>query len=589
MWGGCLIAFAVLRSDPYQVSSIYFLFGIVQLFLAVSMIVLVLEESRDARDELRKVVEGKESEALELTSALRVKSTALSASEARFRALAKAAPVAIMETDADGRPMFVNDRWREYVGRELDKEPGGWLGRVIPEDSEKVRTAWARCLGDERGYSIEFRLRRGDGVRWVLGQAVTLRDRRQRVTGCLVTLADIDELKAEQERRLALESQLRQSQKMETLGTLAGGVAHGFNNLLQPIMGFTHLALDSLEERHEAREDLEYVARAAGRATELVKQMLTFSRQAEHERMPLSMDALVGEALKLLRASLPSNISLEASISRNCPPVMADATQIHQVVMNLGANAYHAVRDNRGKIRVELEAEKVDEAEAAAVPGLRPGTYARLTVSDTGAGMDAATRERVFEPFFTTKRGGQGTGLGLSVVHGIVMSHDGVVTLESEPGRGTVFRIWFPATMELPAESPDAERSAPRGSEHILLVDDDEDVAQFGKITLERLGYRITMTTDSLEARRVFSEQPEDFDLVITDQMMPNLTGDKLAEQMLHARRDIPIIMITGFGDRISPEESRRIGIREFILKPVGTDSLGRAVRNVLDAGPGGN
>lgn len=585
VWGCYLVAFALLQFDPYQVSSLYFLSGVVQMFVAVSMIVLTLEESREQLARLEVEIEGRRGATEELNLALEGKTDALKASEARFRTLAEAAPVGIMETDSDGQTVFSNSRWRELfsgTGRAA-QEPSSWTDAVHREDRETVRDLWARAMGIEEPFSCEFRLSHGDGDRWILGQATLLRDSRNRVDGCLLTMSDIDGMKKAEARRRSLESQLRQSQKMETLGTLAGGVAHGFNNLLQPILGFARLAEDSLEEGHEVREDLEYVFRAATRATELVKQMLMFSRQAEHERMPLLIHPLVGEALKLLRGSLPSNVRIESEISRECPPVMADATQIHQVVMNLCANAYHAVRDNNGSIRVGLNPTRVTAAKAAAIDGLREGDYALLEVSDTGSGMDLATRERVFDPFFTTKQGGQGTGLGLSVVHGVALGHDGAVEVESEPGRGSVFRVYLPATtLEIPAEKK--APLLPRGdAEHILFVDDEREVAMLGKKMLERLGYRITLATSSLEARRLFADHPEEFDLVITDQMMPDLNGDRLAMDMLDARSNIPIIMITGFGEKMTAEDSRRIGIREFMLKPVGMDDLGRTVRRVLD------
>ncbi len=284
VWGVYLVAFAFLQFDRYQVSSLYFLSGVVQMFVAVSMIVLTLEESREQLARLEQEIEGRRGATEELSQALEGKTDALKASEARFRTLAEAAPVGILETDEDGQPVFSKSRWRELLsgaGR-AGEAPASWTDAVHREDREDIRDLWARAMGMEETFSREFRLSCGDGQRWVLGQATLLRDSRKRVDGCLLTMSDIDGLKRAEARRRSLESQLRQSQKMETLGTLAGGVAHGFNNLLQPIVGFARLAEDSLEEGHEAREDLEYVFRAATRATELVKQMLMFSRQAEH-------------------------------------------------------------------------------------------------------------------------------------------------------------------------------------------------------------------------------------------------------------------------------------------------------------------
>jgi PAS domain S-box-containing protein len=584
IWGVYLISFPIFQDDPYFVSSLYFISGIVQMFVAVSMIVLVLEESRELHESLRRRVDSTESEAAELNSALTVKTSALRTSESRFRAVAMAAPVGIMEADVDGDFVFVNARWKTIAElASADGFGGDWTAKVHPEDRVEVRASWARSIGADESFSREFRFQIGESLEWVLGQSTMLHDDNGKVDGRLVTLAVISDLKLEQERSVALEAQLRQAQKLETLGTLAGGIAHGFNNLLQPILGFTNLATDSLEPGHEAHEDLDYVTRAARRATEWVKQMLTFSRQAEHERMPLLVHPLVNEAIKLMRASMTANIPMVTEILMECPPVLADATQINQVVMNLCANAYHAVRDQGGSIRVELTTTMVETTLPERLPGLKAGEHVLLRVIDTGEGMNSATLERVFEPFFTTKRGGQGTGLGLSVVHGIVMSHDGALTVESEPGKGSSFSVYLPTTTSEARIAEPKEKASLGGGEHILFVDDDEEVASLGKKMLERLGYRITLATDSLEAREVFNSRPDEFDLVITDQMMPYLTGENLAREMLVARKDIPIIMITGYGENATREMSVDIGIREFMLKPVGAADLGNAVRRVLD------
>lgn len=503
IWGVYLISFPIFQSDPYFVSSLYFISGIVQMFVAVSMIVLVLEESRELHDSLRRQFDSKECEAAELNSALTAKTSALKASESRFRALALAAPVGIMEADFDGDPIFVNARWEDITGLAAGGGVmGDWTANVHPKDRPEVRAAWARSIGADEPFNREFRFQNGDACEWALGQSTMLRDEKGKVNGRLVTLAVISELKLEQERGVALEAQLRQAQKMETLGVLAGGIAHGFNNLLQPILGFTSLAADSMEPGHEAREDLDYVTRAASRATELVKQMLTFSRQAEQERMPLLIYPLVNEAIKLMRASMPAMIPLVSEISSETPPVVADATQINQLVMNLCTNAYHAVRDQGGSIRVELTTTTVTTSQLERLPGLQAGEHALLRVIDTGVGMDAATVARVFEPFFTTKRGGQGTGLGLSVVHGIVMSHDGALTVESEPGKGSAFSVYLPATTAAARTAKSKEEARPGAGEHILFVDDEEEVALLGKRMLERLGYQITLGRTALQQRK---------------------------------------------------------------------------------------
>ncbi|MCF8111706.1 MAG: response regulator [Desulfobacteraceae bacterium] len=395
-----------------------------------------------------------------------------------------------------------------------------------------------------------------------------------------------ESLRKRKAENLQLEMQLRQAQKLEALGTLAGGIAHDFNNVLSPIFGYTEMAMDDLSKNDPLYNNLKQVLSAAGRARELVKQILAFSRQSETQKVPLQIQFVLKEALKLLRASLPSTIVITEQIDKNCGSVIADPTDIHRIVMNLGTNAYHAMRDHGGELKVVLEEEELDKKEIRRRGlDLAEGGYARLSVSDTGSGMDEDTLQRIFDPYFTTKPAGEGTGMGLAMVHGIVKACGGDIRVESRSGEGSVFEIYFPE-VEIDAASGEAvcETPVPCGTEHILLVDDEIQVAYMLKQMLEQLGYRVTMFTDSPRALEVFSAQPDTFDLIITDQTMPYMTGDELAEEAIRLRKDIPVILCTGFSEKLSEQKAKNKGIRAFLMKPVLKQKMAVTIRNVLDS-----
>jgi nitrogen-specific signal transduction histidine kinase/ActR/RegA family two-component response regulator len=381
-----------------------------------------------------------------------------------------------------------------------------------------------------------------------------------------------------------LEKRLAQAQKMEAIGTLAGGIAHDFNNILSAIMGYTELTLIDIPQESAVRKNLKQVLKAGGRAKDLVQQILTYSRQREREMQPVKINLIVNEALKLLRASLPSTIRIKNNITSNLA-VMSDPTNIHQVIMNLCTNAGHAMQENGGLLDVRLTDVDIDAEFAKHHPGMSPGKFVRLTVSDTGHGMSPEVIERIFDPFFSTKNKREGTGMGLSVVHGIVKSHGGTLTVDSTPGKGSVFKTFFPAI-----ESewvPDNEHAdlMVTGTESILFVDDEAFQADIAKQMLSRLGYRLTTCTSSVEALELFLQSPEKFDLVITDMTMPYMTGDLLAKELISIRPDIPIIVCTGYSDRIDADIANEIGIRELVMKPVVMKDIAHCIRRVLDEG----
>ncbi len=381
-----------------------------------------------------------------------------------------------------------------------------------------------------------------------------------------------------------LEAKLRQSMKMEAIGTLAGGIAHDFNNILGAIMGYTEMASFDAPEGGRQRRWLEGILNAAERARDLVSQILTFSRRKERERLPILITPILKESVKLLRATLPATIELAQRIEHHADLILADPTQIHQVVMNLCTNAHHAMAETGGKLIVSMERESVSEP--GGDHGLVPGTYLRLTVEDTGCGMDPATLEKIFDPFFTTKEPGMGTGMGMALVQGIIREHNGEIEVISTPGEGTTVSVWFPVVKAAEHARKPETSPLPTGDERILIIDDETVLADLGTQMLQRLGYEVTCAVDPRHALSLFQENPDGFDLVITDMTMPHLTGDRLAKALLEIRPTLPIILCTGFSEWIDPEKADRIGIRELAMKPLSIAHLARSIRRALASGP---
>ena len=376
--------------------------------------------------------------------------------------------------------------------------------------------------------------------------------------------------------------QLRQAQKMEAIGTLTGGITHDFNNILAAIIGYTDLAIIDIPDGSKARYNLLEAKKAIRRAKELVNQILTFSRQSEQKLIPVKISIIIKEALKLLRASLPTTIEIHKHIERDTGTIKADPTQVHQVLMNLCTNAGHAMRENGGGI-LDVRLRNVSISKKSEID-LDPGLYVKLTVSDTGYGITPDVLERIFDPYFTTKEKGEGTGLGLSLVHGIVKDHDGNITVETEPEKGTTFHVFFPRIEEAEKGADKvAEESLPNGQEHILFIDDEFALVDIGKQMLENLGYKVTTKTDSLEALKLFQEQPHEFDLVITDMTMPNMTGEKLAKELMRIRPDVPIILCSGFSEQMTEDDAKEIGIKEFAMKPLVMEDLAKTIRKILN------
>ena len=392
-----------------------------------------------------------------------------------------------------------------------------------------------------------------------------------------------ESLSIREQEKQQLEEQLRHTQKMEAIGTLAGGISHDFNNILACIMGYTELAISNIYDEITHRQYLNEVLKASKRATDLVKQILTFSHQGKQERKPVQLSLLVKEVLLMMRASLPTTIEIRQNIEAGPAPIMADPVQIHQVLVNLCTNAGHAMREEGGVLEIGLADVDIDLNPASQHHDIMQGQYQRLTISDTGCGMDSAIIEKIFIPYFTTRKLGEGTGMGLAMVHGIIKSHDGEIFVNSEPGKGTAFQIFLP-TIESKVTTEQEYFVAPlSGSGRILFVDDEKGLADIGLQMLKGLGYEVVARTSSIEALQLFRVQADKFDLVITDQTMPNMTGADMAREMMRIRPDIPVILCTGYSEIISEAKARAIGIRKFIMKPLVTAEMAIIIKEVLD------
>jgi nitrogen-specific signal transduction histidine kinase/CheY-like chemotaxis protein len=382
-----------------------------------------------------------------------------------------------------------------------------------------------------------------------------------------------------------LEAELRQAQKMQAIGTLAGGIAHDFNNILAAMIGFTELALDDVGESGRAKRPLEQVRKAGFRGRELVKQILTFSREGEEEKKAVQVAPIVREVVNLMRASLPSTVEVRSKVETEEGIIFADPAQIHQLLINLCTNAGQAMRATKGVLDVRVGDFALAPGADSPHPDMEPGTYVRLSVTDTGGGIDDLIKDRIFEPFFTTRRS-EAAGMGLSVVYGVVKSHHGAITVTSAPGKGSTFTVYFRKLREAISqqEKTRAGRAA-RGKGRILFVDDEEALVEIAKQMLERLGYEVVAERDSAKALKHFQREPERFDLVITDQTMPNMTGIELAKKLMSIKKDIPIILCTGFSEIISPESARAMGIREFVMKPIIKNEMAETIKRVINGG----
>ena len=485
---------------------------------------------------------------------------------------------AVIVRDPEGRITFWNAKAVEVYGWTKAEAVGSFSHALLDTQLAVPFDQYTTALFDEGRWDGDLVHVTKDGRRiTVLSRQALQRDEDGNPMAVLEINLDVTEARR-------TEQQLRQAQKMEALGTLTGGIAHDFNNILAAIVGFSEMARGRAPEGSRQEHDIGRVVEAALRGRDLVRQMLTFSRSGVHEKEPLRLSDTVGEVMQLLRASIPSTISITVKVESESGLVYADPTQMQQVVMNLCTNAAYAMRETGGILHVTLSDFIVTETSKYA--DMKPGLYTKLVVRDTGVGMPPDIIDKIFDPFFTTKERGEGTGLGLSVVLGIVRQHEGYITMESEAGQGTEFIVYLPRIEGKLKETAPEEESIPGGSERVLLVDDEELLTDMGRELLEDLGYEVTARNDSVEALALFTSDPSRFDLVITDQTMPDITGIELGKAILAARPDIPVILCTGFSHLVDADSAKAAGINGFVMKPLTKREIALAVRKALDGQP---
>jgi PAS domain S-box-containing protein len=500
---------------------------------------------------------------------------ALRNSEEKYKNLVENINEVIYTLDESGVITYISPAIRTI----LDYDSSEIIGRsftefIYSEDLPRQKERFERVLSGPIGPD-EYRLLSKSGeIRWVQTSSMPILEKNQTV-GLQGVLSDITESKR-------LQSQLQQARKMESFGTLAGGIAHDFNNFLGIIIGNTELAMDDVPKWNPAHLNLEEILEAGLRASDVVRQLLSFTRRTQLEKKPVNIGIIMQESLKLLRSSIPTSIEIHQNIPRDIDTILANPTQINQILINLSTNAHHAMPYG-GILAISLENVELDEDRAAQYPDLNPGRYVNLKVSDTGHGISTMEIDRIFDPYFTTKEVGKGTGMGLSVVHGIVKNHEGAISVKSEYGKGTTFSIFFPVIEEQTAIEAESVEKLPTGNERILLVDDEKSILFTGRNLLERLGYQVETRQNPIEALNLFRVNSNQFDLVITDMTMPKMTGDQLVQEILKIQPDMPIILNTGFNEKIDEEKAKQIGIRQYIEKPFNRGLLANVVRDVLD------
>jgi PAS domain S-box-containing protein len=488
----------------------------------------------------------------------------------------------IIVTDKDGVVQYANPAFERLSGYESEAARGRGSRPVIEEIIEDVEfEQMARTVTGGEVWQDRCLLKRADGRLLDIEATVSpVHDENGTLVSFVSVSRDIT-------RELELEAQLRQSQKMEAIGTLAGGIAHDFNNLLHAIQGFSELSLRQVPPDGKVHAHLSEVLTASRRARDLVDQLLTFARRTEQERKRLDLSTIVKEALKLLRGSLPATIDIHARVDEQCGPVDADPTQIHQVVMNLCTNAFNAMRESGGTLEIRLAETHRAPLERPGMTHLSEGRYALLSVRDTGHGMERRTMERIFDPYFSAWSSGEGTGLGLAMVHGIVRNHGGWVNVESVPGKGTVFEVYLPVAGDggIEGAARRRRRKVGRLGGRVMIVDDEPANLRLGREVLERLGCEVVALGDGVEALAAFRSDPGGFDAVFTDQTMPRMTGEELSRRMLETRSDLPIALATGFSDTLTEEQARAAGVREFLAKPLSVSDLEDVATKLLGGG----
>ncbi|MEW6260737.1 MAG: PAS domain S-box protein [Thermodesulfobacteriota bacterium] len=504
----------------------------------------------------------------------------LQQNEARLRAIFDAVADPLIVYDGEARPQYVNPAFTKLFGwrlEEIDHSIHPWIPQDYWESFQEKRLEMF-----EQRTALRFetqRITRDGKTVEIMASYAPFFDADGKPLGFVACLTDITRIKE-------MEREIRQSQKMEAIGALAAGIAHDFNNILFPISGLAQISLWDAPDGSSLRQNLEKIYDATRRAADLVQQILTFSRRAEMKKTPVILQPIVKEVFKLTRSSIPANIDMQLDVYPKTLRVMADATQLHQVLMNLITNAYHAVEKNGGSIHVELMEARLEKDRSIGGPSLPPGRYALIRVSDTGSGIDPAILDKIFEPYFTTKPQGKGTGLGLAVVHGIVTELGGDIRCESWLGNGTTFHVYMPLLIDPEDASVGSSTKPleiPGGTERILLVDDEKPIVDMESRVLERLGYQVDSFTAATEALVHFEADPGAYDLVITDMSMPKITGEALARRVLAIRPDIPVLLCTGYTELIQEDRARAMGIAAVLPKPLAVETLAEAIRRAVE------
>ena len=532
---------------------------------------------------LKELNEGLEEQVAQRTEELYQTTLKLKDSNRLLNAVMKGTTDAIFIKDIEGRYLMANDATCKAIGKPYDDIIGKKDSQLFPKKSSEIINAVdQQVLQSKQPVIVDEFLQTAYGdTYWLVNKSPYL-DEEGNIKGLIGISRNITEFKQIEKEKSRLQKQLLQSQKIESIGTLTGGVAHDFNNILNVIIGNTELSLEDIPIFHPAYSLIAEIKKAAIKATSIIKQLLSFSRNADPEMKPIDIVFVISDTLKMLRSIIPTTIDIQKKFLINSQTIMADPVQINQIVMNLCINAHHSMEKDGGIIEIYIKNITIDKANSD-WPDVSSGRYVNVIISDTGPGMNQAILDKIFDPYFTTKEVGKGSGLGLAVVHGIVKSHKGSISVESQPGKGTSFSIIFPISEKKVEEPPKVNEKASGGNEKILFVDDDPAIAQMIKKSLERINYSVEIHTNPLDAIKTIQEKPDYFDLVITDMTMPHMTGIELFEKIKKIQSELPVIICTGHSSIIDESQAKKIGIDAFIMKPISRNKLAKCIRKVLN------
>ncbi len=512
---------------------------------------------------------------------------AMQESEEKFRRMYESTQIGIAIVSLDFKILQANKAYCNMLGYSENELTGKTIQDITCKDDLPENIDQQKQLGQGKIATFQMEKRfihkNGNTIHGILSASL-IKNQNNKPLYFLGSVVDItDKIKAETTKN-DLENKLQHAQKMEAIGSLAGGIAHDFNNILFSIIGFTELTLENLSEQSMEKNNLNQVLIAANRAKEMVQHILAFSRKTDSVKQAVKIQSILKEVLKLLKSSIPSTIEIKKNIDDKCGYVIADPVQIHQVIMNLATNAFHAMKDNGGIMEFIINQENITIDDLAMHPNLEPGNYIAIIVKDTGKGINDEIIDKIFNPYFTTKRTGEGTGMGLSVVHGIVLDHGGDILVKSEPGKGSTFKIILPIAEKIKEIKHDIKPSKNdiEGTENILIIDDEKQIVDMTSQLLQRLGYNVTPYTDSVKALETFKKDPDQFDVIITDVTMPKLTGIELAAELFKIKPDVKIILCSGYSDLIDKETALATGIKIYMTKPVTQKDIAKNIRKIL-------